>query len=685
MRMRQMFLLSVSVGSIAGVVITAVFAFQQWAALQRAREVNRDVRLLIAALRLPETLNLERAFLSPRLTAVDPATPDQIAVVQANAVLADAALRDAEALATTPAEEAELRRMQGIVLYMRADAMAAIVQPLTDRPQAFVDNFVPQMFSVQEAGAAFAIAVERRIRANDIAIGRFARLARLTWDLRDWAGRQTTTFIQFVSLHLPMSGKQTEALSMFKGHIDFIWQLVRAAAADADRPAITEALAQVEQNFWNHGGELFATRVAPYRSTVLDLDPDDLVKEILPILVSIMPLRDSAEVEALKASEAELAALWWWLQASLALAALTISAAVMGGWWFDLRVVRTAKTITTTILTLAEGDWTIAVPLLTQRNELGQIARAIETLRQKAAAAAEAARQRQREQLRGLQRGEQIAAMCQEFDAASTSLLNGFAVAASDMQATSRTMEDAARQTTDRAGTVARAADQASLNVQTVSDAAKELSNSILAIRAQVVQSTHATSRAVAGTRQTDAVVQALALGAERIGQVTGLISKIAEQTNLLALNATIEAARAGSAGKGFAVVASEVKALAHQTARATAEIGVQIRQIQDATQQAVHSVEGIAQTIDQVSEIVATIAKAVEEQGIATTEIAYAVQQAALGTQNISENINAVSDTAAGTGSIAGKVLEAAIQLTDQSDELARKVDNFVKDIRTA
>ena len=65
------------------------------------------------------------------------------------------------------------------------------------------------------------------------------------------------------------------------------------------------------------------------------------------------------------------------------------------------------------------------------------------------------------------------------------------------------------------------------------------------------------------------------------ITNVILLIDDIADQTNLLALNAAIEAARAGEHGRDFAVVADEVRKLAERTQKATKEIAIVVKSMQ--------------------------------------------------------------------------------------------------------
>ena len=162
-----------------------------------------------------------------------------------------------------------------------------------------------------------------------------------------------------------------------------------------------------------------------------------------------------------------------------------------------------------------------------------------------------------------------------------------------------------------------------------------------------------------------------------------GLIQAIAAQTNLLALNATIEAARAGEAGRGFAVVAHEVKALAGQTAKATAEIGENVSVIQASTRTSVEAVREIGNAVREINDVTTNIAGAINQQDQATREISQNAQLAAQGNETLVTNIGSLSEAMGKTSTAAESVLSASSELTAMAETLSREVDQFFRSLR--
>jgi methyl-accepting chemotaxis protein len=372
----------------------------------------------------------------------------------------------------------------------------------------------------------------------------------------------------------------------------------------------------------------------------------------------------------------------WWIGGSLLLA---VFFAVLAGVAIVRSVARPIVKTTDIMGKLAQHDLTVAVEGGERKDEIGEMARAVQVFKDSMIEGDRLAAEQKAEQEKKAQRQTEVERLVASFESMVTGSLDTLASASTELQATAESMTSTAEETSSQATSVAAASEQASTNVQTVATAAEELSSSISEISRQVSESNRIASQAATEAASTNEQVKALADAAEKIGDVVRLINDIAGQTNLLALNATIEAARAGEAGKGFAVVASEVKSLATQTAKATDEIGAQIKSIQSATSESVQAIGSIAGTIARVSEIATSIASAVEEQGAATQEIARNVQQASAGTAEVSSNIAGVTQAAAVTGSAASQVLSASSELARQGETLRKEVGEFLAGIRAA
>ncbi|MBR0788115.1 HAMP domain-containing protein [Bradyrhizobium manausense] len=346
-------------------------------------------------------------------------------------------------------------------------------------------------------------------------------------------------------------------------------------------------------------------------------------------------------------------------------------------------IARPLAAITATIKQVADGAENVVVPHSGRADEIGALARAIEVFQDAMGRNRNLASQVSQDSATREERARHIEQSVEAFREAIGAIMRGLSDNASVMRETAQTITRVTSDANNRAGTAANATEQASHNVTAVAGAAEELSASVEEIGRQVRQSASAVEQTGQRTEKSIAEIESLAAATQRIDGVLTLIQTIAEQTNLLALNATIEAARAGDAGRGFAVVAHEVKALAGQTAKATADISENVAMIQSSTRNAVDAVREIGGAVREINEVTSAIAGAVGQQDQATREISSNAQSAAQGNETLVANITSLRDAIGETDTAAASVLTAASSLTATADTLSREVEKFFEDLR--
>ncbi len=322
----------------------------------------------------------------------------------------------------------------------------------------------------------------------------------------------------------------------------------------------------------------------------------------------------------------------------IAVVSLAASLAIVIGYVVR-RIIGRLSRITHAMTRLAAGDRDTPVPALDDRDEIGDMARALQVFKDQAIA-------------------------MNRLTARVTSNIRQVAIAAT--QASS-----AVGQVSDGSKTQLGALEQSAVALEQSAGAIADVAKSTEQASEQARRAATLVASGIAQMEDMVEIVLAISQNSAQIRKIADAISQIANQTNMLSLNAAIEAARAGTHGKGFSVVAEEVRKLAENAGGLAREIADQVRQ---STEQAEKGVD----TVRQVSASMQALAGGVRESGNLSNNIASAMSEQQAIVADINRNVAKLTRIGQANAAAAEQITATMLDLSGLAETTRAAVEDF-------
>ncbi|PWW05737.1 methyl-accepting chemotaxis protein [Paenibacillus cellulosilyticus] len=364
---------------------------------------------------------------------------------------------------------------------------------------------------------------------------------------------------------------------------------------------------------------------------------------------------------------------------SIIVGVLILIVSVVGGFLLTRSIVNPVNRLITATSAIAQGNLRNEIQLKS-RDEIGELARNFEQMRNRLAAFIRAS------QTVSLQ----VAASTEQLHGNSATISN----AIMDMSKALQVIATGANEQLHSTEETARAVNEMAIGILRISDLTNDATDRSVQTKQEAYTGKELLHKAVKRMELLNGVIQQfhttvnkLDAHSQSINQIVDVIKVITTQTHLLALNAGIEAARAGDQGKSFAVVANEMKKLSEQTNTSSNHIFEIIQWIQADTKLAVAMVESGAdeaeqgmQTLQYANEAFNNITTATVEISSQLQEISSSAEQLSANSEEISASVFELSAIARdayvqsdNVASVSQGQLEAIMEIADSSDWLHR------------
>ncbi len=260
-----------------------------------------------------------------------------------------------------------------------------------------------------------------------------------------------------------------------------------------------------------------------------------------------------------------------------------------------LRITKGIKQVEGNLEQAAIGDlsFTVKPSLLKRADEIGQMARSLENVRQSLANMLSSV----------VHTGETLNQSSEKFS-------EKFAHISSSIRDTNQAIEDLAQGATNQANeteTVNNKIVELGGVIEIEEDGVHKLEEAVSAMAEYSVGASKSIKELDQITRTTIETIDVVSEqtnknndSAADINRTIEIIKGLAAQTNLLSLNASIEAARAGEAGRGFAVVAEEIRNLSEESASSAQEIEAIVKELVGNVEVSVNKMQEVTNNVQK-------------------------------------------------------------------------------------
>ena len=265
----------------------------------------------------------------------------------------------------------------------RTQVDAALAGPLEARAPALLGSWVPTMTGLVMASQRLRDAAKYVVDDTATRAAMLESMRGEMWTMSEFAGRERAQIGALLAKGVAIDAQRLGTLSAYRGRVDQAWFNVEAyLARDAASPALRSAAAVTAEVFF---GSFEQTRQAIYAAglagAAYPLTAGEWISQSTEAIDTILALAGASVDEAAATADTAIQDARLGLAGASGMLLFGLLLAGLGLWLTLVRVTTPLQRITQNMTTLAAGDFSSAVPYAERRDEIGQMAAAVQVFR----------------------------------------------------------------------------------------------------------------------------------------------------------------------------------------------------------------------------------------------------------------------------------------------------------------